>query len=63
MNERLHIMYYCIVGNFHGVQFLRTVDLYHFTGLIFTDERTHTHYILYNQAYFVGLILRLGDDP
>ena len=32
------------------------VDLYHFTGLIFADARTHAHYVLYNQTYFMGLI-------
>ena len=32
------------------------VDLYNFVGLIFADECTHTHCVLYNQAYFVGLI-------
>ena len=41
-------MVYHTVGNFCGVQFLQMVDLYHFAGLIFTDARTHTHYVLYN---------------
>ena len=45
-----------IAGNFRGAQFPRIVHLYHFTGLIFVDTHTHTHYVLYNQAYFVGLI-------
>ena len=35
---------YCIIGNFHGVQFLWMVDLYHFMGLIFMD----VYYALYN---------------
>ena len=45
---------YSIAGKFHWVQFLQMVDLYHFTGLIFADVRTHTHYVLYNRAYFAG---------
>ena len=45
-----------IAGNFHGAQFPRMVHLYHFTGLIFADAHTHAHYVLYNRAYFVGLI-------
>ena len=32
------------------------VDLYHFTGLIFTDAHTHANYVLYNRAYFACLI-------
>ena len=28
-----------------------------FVGLIFVEACTHAHYVLYNQAYFVGLIL------
>ena len=32
------------------------VDLYNFVGLIFADGCTHAHCVLYNQAYFVGLI-------
>ena len=43
---------YCKVGNFHRVQFSRMVDLYHFVGLIFADACTHSHYVLYNRAYF-----------
>ena len=50
-----------MAGNFRGVEFLRMVDLYNFAGLIFTDARTHAHYVLYNQAYiyFAGLIFVL----
>ena len=33
------------------------VDLYYFTGLIFTHNSTYTHYVLYNRAFFVGLVL------
>ena len=32
------------------------VDLYYFAGLIFADAHPCAHYVLYNQAYFVGLI-------
>ena len=32
------------------------VDIYHYMGLIFVDLRTHAHCVLYNQAYFAGLI-------
>ena len=46
---------YRIAGKFHGVQFSQMVDLFHFMGLIFTDGNTHAHYVLYNQAYFLGL--------
>ena len=42
------------MGNFWRVQFLRIVHLYHFTGLIFTDAHTHSHYAFYNQTYFAG---------
>ena len=27
-----------------------------FMGLIFIDARTHIHYVLHDQAYFLGLI-------
>ena len=32
------------------------VDLYYFTALIFADADPCAHYVLYYQAYFVGLI-------
>ena len=32
------------------------VDLYYFAGLNFVDVSTHTHYVLYNRAFFAGLI-------
>ena len=44
------------MGNFRGAQFPRTVHLYHFMGLIFVDAHAHARYVLYNRAYFVGLI-------
>ena len=47
---------YRIAGNFRGVQFSRKASLQSFRGLIFADARTHTHYTLYNRAYFAGLI-------
>ena len=47
---------YRIAGNFRGVQFSWMVDICHFAGLIFADAGPHAHYVLYNQAYFVGLI-------
>ena len=47
---------YRIVGNFCGVQFLQTLDLYHFVDLIFVEVCTHANYVLYNRAYFAGLI-------
>ena len=53
---------HCIAGSFHRVQFLQMVDLNHFMGLIFADTRTYTHYVLYNQTYFVGLILVYGGE-
>ena len=31
-------------------------QIYHFRGLIFSDVRTHSHYVLYNRTYFAGLI-------
>ena len=37
-------------------KFSRMVDFYYFAGLDFTDASTHTHYVLYNQAFFTGLI-------
>ena len=40
----------------YGGKFSWTVDLYHFTGSIFTDAHTHTHYVQCNQIYFTGLI-------
>ena len=36
-------------------------DLYHFVGLIFTEAHLHTHYALYNQAYFAGLIFAVSQ--
>ena len=47
---------YRIAGNFRGVQFSRKASLQSFRGLIFADARTHSHYTLYNRAYFAGLI-------
>jgi hypothetical protein len=43
-------MIYHIAGNFHGVQFSRMASF------LFADVCNHTHYTLYNRAYFVGLI-------
>ena len=50
---------YRIAGNFHRVQFSRMINLYHFAGLIFADVRTHNHFVLYNQAYFMVLIFTI----
>ena len=47
---------YYIVRNFRGVQFSQMIDLYHFVGFNFVDVHTHAHFVLYNQAYFTGLI-------
>ena len=55
--SKLHSVLYRIAGIFHGARFSWMVDLYHFTDLIFMDAHTHAHYILYNQAYFMGLII------
>ena len=49
-------------GNFHGVQFSQMVNLYYFTDLIFTDVRTHAHYVLYSRAYFAGLIFAVRQS-
>ena len=38
------------------------VNLYYFVGLIFTDVRTPAHYVLYNQAYFAGLIFMIRQS-
>ena len=38
------------------------VDLYHFMGLIFMDEHSHAHYVLYNRAYFTGLIFAVRQS-
>ena len=51
----------CVWAGSPLVQYLncttvRMVDLNHFVGLIFVDARTHAHYVLYNRAYFTGLI-------
>ena len=46
---------YLVAGNFCGIQFSWAV-FYCFMGLIFVDVGTHTHFVLYNWAYFVGLI-------
>ena len=43
-------------GNLCEVQFPHIVDLYLLTGLFLADMCTHAHYVLYNQAYFAGLI-------
>ena len=48
--------YNIIAGKFHGVQFPRIVNLYHFVGLILTNAHTQAHYILYNRAYFTASI-------
>ena len=48
-----------ITGNFRGFQFSRIDDLYHFMGLTFAD---HAHYILYNCAYFMGLIFTVSQS-
>ena len=45
-------------GNLCEVQFPHIVDLYLLTGLFLADMCTHAHYVLYNQAYFAGLIFR-----
>ena len=45
-----HIHTYCIVGNFHRWSIFTI-----FAGLIFTDARTHSHYVPHNWAYFAGL--------
>ena len=37
-----------IAGNFHGVQFLRMIDIYNFAVLILADACTHAHYVLCN---------------
>ena len=34
----------------------RIVDLDYLAGLIFTDARTHAHYLLYDQDHFADLI-------
>ena len=47
-----------IAGSCRKVLFSGMVDLYHFAGLIFADVRFHARYVLYNWAYFVGLIIR-----
>ena len=52
----IYLRLYRIAGDFRGVQFAQIVDLYHFTGLIFADVHTHAHHVLYNEAYFAGLI-------
>ena len=31
-------------------------DLYHFTGLLFTDMCVHAHYAPDNHAYFAGVV-------
>ena len=49
-------MLYNIPGNFCRVQFSQMIDLDQFVGLIFVEAHTHTHYVLYNQVYFAGLI-------
>ena len=51
-----------MAGNFRGFQCLWMVDLYHFAGLNFIDSCTHTHYALYNQAYFVDLIFTVRQS-
>ena len=33
---------------FEGLNFLQIGNLYHFIGLIFADEHTHTHYALFS---------------
>ena len=38
------------------------VHLYHFAGLIFVDVWTHAHCVLYNWAYFMGLIFAVRHD-
>ena len=53
---------YRIVGNFHGIQFSRMVNLCNFAGLIFADACTHAHYVLYNRPYFVGLIFAVRQS-
>ena len=50
------------MGNFHGFNFSRMGDIYHFTGLIFADVHDHAHYTLYNNAYFVGLIFTVSQS-
>ena len=47
---------YRIAGNFRGVQFSWKASLQTFRDLIFADAHTRAHYILYNRAYFAGLI-------
>ena len=44
------------MGNFRRVQFSLKVDLYPYVGLIFTDACTQAYYVLYDRAYFTGLI-------
>ena len=44
------------MGNFCRVQFSLKVNLYPYVGLIFTDACTQAYYVLYNRAYFTGLI-------
>ena len=46
---------YMYSGKFCRVQFSWMLDLDHFTGLIFMDACTHTHYALHNRAYFMDL--------
>ena len=43
-------------------QFSRMVHLYHFVGLNFAYAHTHTHYVLYNRAYFVLKMRERGWD-
>ena len=53
---------YCIAGDLCGVQFLWIIDIFNFTGLIFADALTHTHYIQCNGVYFVGLIFVVSQS-
>ena len=38
------------------------VTLYHFASLNFADTCTHSHYVLYNWAYFAGLIFAVRQS-
>ena len=52
----LKAIYACIAEEFCGIQFSLMINLYHFVGLIFVDMHSPSHCVLYNRAYFTGLI-------
>ena len=60
----LKAIYACIAEEFCGIQFSLMINLYHFVGLIFTDMHSPSHCVLYNRAYFTGLIFAvIGNYP